>query len=1055
MSSYDQDPVIVRCHACRPARAPIRIDNPPGLAELPWRVGTFASFRATLLQNLTVALDDHDPTLRRLATRAPDDFTVTLIELWSVLADTLTFYHERHANELFLRTARFRDSLVRLARLLDYTPRAATAAVTRLAFTLDREARTRVPAATRVRSVPGEGEQAQVFETLEPFDADARWNRLAVQGVPAAPSTAQELRGCWVVPGEASARAAAFFRVGDRAVVVSPGQEEQPICDAVPIEIAGVTLVGERAFVVFDRPITLPAAGALLYRVAEDLRLFGHDAPAGYVKAEKGDKEQPIQVSYKTTVFQKFTYTSEYALERRTERVKPGDRVVIVRTREEGDALAIREVSQVRDDMVAVGPLEGLTTRITTKKWIPFGVDIRSARILVLDGEPAPTWPFVEPARIDAPQLAILGRRVGIDEIEIGRTCERGEVRHGTRVRLDELPLGRPVFLTDAARTIPATLVRAELLGSSIAVEPTGATMATRMALGLVTGSMQAVGGWISREVVGLDHALSTTSPRRLAVARPGEPTVTVTLPVDAPAVALQGALQTVPGLEHAVVLRRGQRLYLFLARSVAARLLAAEDDPDTVHALGLGPGAATPMDAVWARRPGGNAAFPGGGHLDVRLGLKSGQALTITGSWAQPSVSGGPVGLVVQGREVLLFPLDPIAGQGDWLVLTVSVAEGLGLSPASAALLGNVVPASHGETVREEILGDGDPRVPWQRFSLQKHPLTRIPGTRGAESSLRVFVRGVEWAAAASFIGRRPGEEVFVPRTGPDGKLVVGFGDTTARPAAGPGTVTARYRVGAGSAGAVGAGTLTNLVDRPAGARSVINPLAAEGGADEEAPDVLRRAAPASVRSFDRVVSLRDYEDMALASGEIAKASARPTWFGSAAGVHLTVAAAGGRLLSDEALTRVHTWLDTRRDPRRPLRIDNFVPVPVVLRGSVRVADNHAQAAVAAAVRDAVRGHFAFASRGLGETVRLDRLVAAMQRVAGVAAIDVDEFGFLTTDPTFLQSRGVDATAVAEALRILPARPAGQSGVLPAELAVIEREDSDITLAFTGGRGG
>jgi hypothetical protein len=104
--------------------------------------------------------------------------------MWATVADILTFYQERIANEGFLRTARLRDSILRMARLLDYQLRPGVAATTLLAFTLDRGATVHIPVGLRVQSVPADDEQPQIYETLESIAATAALNRLRIVPAP-------------------------------------------------------------------------------------------------------------------------------------------------------------------------------------------------------------------------------------------------------------------------------------------------------------------------------------------------------------------------------------------------------------------------------------------------------------------------------------------------------------------------------------------------------------------------------------------------------------------------------------------------------------------------------------------------------------------------------------------------------------------------------------------------------------------------------------------------------------------------------------------------------
>ncbi|MEV4701697.1 putative baseplate assembly protein [Actinoplanes sp. NPDC049316] len=147
---------------------------PPGLPAIPYRAGEYGSFLAAMLSRLSSSSE-----LARFTARTPDDPAVALLDDAAVLADLLTFYTERIANEGYLRTATEDRSLRLLGRLVGYAPRPGVAAGTYLAFTADRDGAERdvevlVPAGTRAQSVPAPGQDAQPFETDE--DLIARWS---------------------------------------------------------------------------------------------------------------------------------------------------------------------------------------------------------------------------------------------------------------------------------------------------------------------------------------------------------------------------------------------------------------------------------------------------------------------------------------------------------------------------------------------------------------------------------------------------------------------------------------------------------------------------------------------------------------------------------------------------------------------------------------------------------------------------------------------------------------------------------------------------------------
>ncbi|TAL04526.1 MAG: hypothetical protein EPO07_05015, partial [Verrucomicrobia bacterium] len=165
------------CCAGTEAETPAAIANRPGLPAVAFRAGTHAQFTASLRAALS---DAARPQLGKLRTREDDDFTMALLDGFSAMADVLTFYSERIANENFLRTATERRSVRELARAIGYELNPGVAASTWLAFTVEDAPGTPgqaiIPRGAKVQSVPGPEEQPQTFETSHEFAARADWN---------------------------------------------------------------------------------------------------------------------------------------------------------------------------------------------------------------------------------------------------------------------------------------------------------------------------------------------------------------------------------------------------------------------------------------------------------------------------------------------------------------------------------------------------------------------------------------------------------------------------------------------------------------------------------------------------------------------------------------------------------------------------------------------------------------------------------------------------------------------------------------------------------------
>lgn len=168
--------------------------NRPGLNQLSYRVGTHGSFLETMkarLSNLELALEDFEASvgpqprqfrpLLNLTTRASSDPSIALLDAWATVADVLTFYQERIANEGFLPTATERRSILELARLIGYRLRPGVAASVFFAYTLEKNSVVEIPAGARAQSVPGSGELPQSFETSDKLIACSEWNALQVR----------------------------------------------------------------------------------------------------------------------------------------------------------------------------------------------------------------------------------------------------------------------------------------------------------------------------------------------------------------------------------------------------------------------------------------------------------------------------------------------------------------------------------------------------------------------------------------------------------------------------------------------------------------------------------------------------------------------------------------------------------------------------------------------------------------------------------------------------------------------------------------------------------
>jgi hypothetical protein len=149
-------------------------------------------------------------------------------------------------------------------------------------------------------------------------------------------------------------------------------------------------------------------------------------------------------------------------------------------------------------------------------------------------------------------------------------------------------------------------------------------------------------------------------------------------------------------------------------------------------------------------------------------------------------------------------------------------------------------------------------------------------------------------------------------------------------------------------------------------------------------------------VLTLDRVVSLEDYQNYALAFAGIAKALATWTWSGRVRGVFLTVAGADGDIFKtdDPTITNLKTSLWAAGNPHVPLQIVSYAPVLFEAGANVRIdQSNYDPTQVLVQVWQSLINSFSFDQRGLGQGVAQSEIIALIQQTPGVIAVELTAF--------------------------------------------------------------
>jgi len=200
----------------------------------------------------------------------------------------------------------------------------------------------------------------------------------------------------------------------------------------------------------------------------------------------------------------------------------------------------------------------------------------------------------------------------------------------------------------------------------------------------------------------------------------------------------------------------------------------------------------------------------------------------------------------------------------------TVSASEG-----RSVTLVGDDV------TIYGELVGtsDGSPNM---SFELGETPVV--------DGSLEVFVQDGDifskWTPVQYLLDFGPTNLIYSIFSNADNVVSIKFGDgVSGAIPTNYSEIRVRYTVGGGSIGNIAAATLDTIdyipnlsegeVTAIQGAITVTNETTGLGGSDPESNEQIRIAAPSSLRSGNRAVTLKDFSDLAISVSGVGKANA------------------------------------------------------------------------------------------------------------------------------------------------------------------------------------
>jgi len=389
----------------------------------------------------------------------------------------------------------------------------------------------------------------------------------------------------------------------------------------------------------------------------------------------------------------------------------------------------------------------------------------------------------------------------------------------------------------------------------------------------------------------------------------------------------------------------------------------------------------------------------------------------------AQDLLDGTPIVDIAWAEEdALPFPL-----------CLSAVVEGQSITDVSLAH-GNAVLVDHGHTV-VEALGQV-PSIGRFRPSLGQAPIThRVPyddqlaRTQPAMAMMQQTPQealpdvalqdvGETWIARHELLHSGRFAPDFVVEVEDDGRAFLRFGDGVFGKPPTPGSrLTARYRVGNGRMGNVGAEAINRIVLPGDGITRIWNPLPAVGGTDPEQLQQVRLYAPQAFRRQERAVTEADYAEVAQRHPEVQRAVASRRWTGSWYTIFVAIDRKGGQPVDADFEAEMVAHLERYRMAGVDVEIDGpiFVPLDIVLRVCVQpgqfrgqIKQRLLQVFSNQDLGDGTRGFFHPDRFTFGQPVYLSQIYQTAMAVDGVAWVEATKFQRWGEEPNLTLDNGI-----------------------------------------------
>lgn len=297
-----------------------------------------------------------------------------------------------------------------------------------------------------------------------------------------------------------------------------------------------------------------------------------------------------------------------------------------------------------------------------------------------------------------------------------------------------------------------------------------------------------------------------------------------------------------------------------------------------------------------------------------------------------------------------------------------------------------DTVGATQGQTIRDEIIGASTGAL-YQRYALFRSPV--VDGTVAV--TVTETDTALQWAYFDHLIDAGPNDPAFTTYVDEGGITWVDFGDdVNGRVPISGATLQATYRIANGSAGNVGAATLTQLTSPVVvggvtqQVQSVTNTSAAAAGSDPESIESIRKNAPRSLTAINRAVTTDDYAALARRVTGVGKAMAIAT-SPTAVEVRLAPFNNPGGTTSAAVKAAVLSYINPRKMIGTTVTTADPTYVDIDVTADIVVLATYRRDTVRQAVINALTSVFNDTVVDFGGRVTLSRVYRAIHNTEGV----------------------------------------------------------------------